>query len=427
MDNTETDIPKLVDHLFRHESGKLVSVLTRIFGSRNLDFAEDIVQDTLLDAINQWKYQGIPENPGAWLYKVAKYKALNMINREGYKRQYSSDAAHFLQHEYKVEPGLDHFFSEQEIVDDQVRMMFTCCHPSVSPDSQVALTLKTLCGFSIPEIAKAFITNEENINKRLVRARQTIREAKLAFDVPKGKELEQRLAAVLETIYLLFNEGYCASGGDFFIRYELCEEAIRIAAIISSHPAITQKEDVHALLSLMLLNASRFKSRQAGDGMIIRLEDQDRGLWDEGMIRQGISFLNKAIQGMAISKYHILATISAHHCTASSIGTTDWKSILSLYDSLLEIDNSPIVLLNRAVAVSEVFTAQKAIDELERIKNDPLVENYQYYYSTLGELYLRQQKWAEAGKYFARAVEISPVESEKAAIRKRLANCYPTT
>jgi len=424
MANNETDIPGLVTHLFRHESGKLVSVLTKIFGAKNLGLAEDVVQDALLDAIEQWKYKGVPENPAAWLYKVAKYKALNIVNHEKYKRQYSSDAVHLLQSESTAGPGWEQLFSEQQILDDQVRMMFTCCHPSISPDSQVALTLKTLCGFSIPEIAKAFITSEENINKRLVRARQKLREDKIAFDVPAGKDLEPRLGSVLETIYLLFNEGYAASHGDAFIRYELCEEAIRIAGIISSHPLITGKENIYALLSLMLLNASRFKSRQDNDGTIIELDGQNRSLWDKDLIQKGVSFLDRSMTGNSVSRYHILATISAHHCTAAGTETTDWQSILSLYDNLLQIDNSAIVLLNRAVVISRVFTVQKAINELEKIKNDPLIKNYQYYYSTLAEFYLKQKRLPEAGKYFAKAIELSSVQSEKDALQRKLSNCY---
>ena len=423
MNHTEADIPKLVAHLFRIESGKLVSVLTRIFGSKNLNLAEDVVQDTLLEAMDQWKFKGVPENSAAWLYKVAKYKALNIVNREKYKRQYSSEIVHFMQSEFTTEPAMDHFFSEPEMLDDQVRMMFTCCHPSISLDSQVALTLKTLCGFSIPEIAKAFLTNEENINKRLVRARQKIREGKIVFEVPAGRELEKRLNAVLESIYLLFNEGYSASHGDFSIRYELCEEAMRIAGIVSAHPAITQKENTHALLSLMLLNASRFKSREGDSGDIIKLEEQNRDLWDKEMIQKGILLLQESIQG-GISKYHILATISAHHCTAKSFKTTDWEGILTLYNNLMQIDNSAIVLLNRAIVISEVFNTQKAINELEKLKNDPLIENYHYYYSTLGELYLREKRLPEAGKYFIKAIELSSVESQKEAVRKRLTFCY---
>jgi RNA polymerase sigma-70 factor (ECF subfamily) len=218
MPDSVKNINTLIDHLFRYESGKLVSVLTRIFGSENIDLAEDVVQDSLVEAINQWTYKGVPENPSGWLFKVAKNKALNIVNREKYKRQYSSDVVQYLQSDWTVEPGLNYIFSGQEITDDQLRMMFTCCHPSITQDSQIALTLKTLCGFSIPEIARAFLTMDDTINKRLVRARQKIRDAKIPFEVPVGQDMVQRLETVLGTIYLLFNEGYSASSGDDLIR-----------------------------------------------------------------------------------------------------------------------------------------------------------------------------------------------------------------
>ena len=241
MTKENENINQLIDHLFRHESGKMVSVLTKILGAENIDLAEDVVQDAIIEAINQWTYKGVPENPTGWLYTVAKYKALNFIRREKVHQKYSSEAIHFLQSEWTAEPAMNHFFSEQEIKDDQLRMMFTCCHPSISSDSQIALTLKTLCGFSIPEIAKAFLTINENINKRLVRARQTIRENKVSFEVPFGNEFEDRLNSVLETIYLLFNEGYNASEGTEIIRQELCNEAIRLIHLISDYPGIIQK------------------------------------------------------------------------------------------------------------------------------------------------------------------------------------------
>jgi RNA polymerase sigma factor (sigma-70 family) len=232
--------------------------------------------------MNHWTYKGVPDNPSAWLFRVAKNKALTLLNREKYKRQYASDVAHYLQSEWTAEPALRHLFSEQEILDDQLRMIFTCCHPAISTDSQVALALKTLCGFTIPEIAKAFLTSEEDINKRLVRARQKIREDKIPFEVPQGKALEQRLGAVLQTIYLLFNEGYSASGGNGLIRYELCEEAIRVAEIIEAHSAIQNKSNVYALLALMQLNASRFKSRQDSEGNLLTMAEQaERSVWTD--------------------------------------------------------------------------------------------------------------------------------------------------
>ncbi len=320
-----------VDHLFRHESGKLVSILTRIFGADNLELAEDVVQESLAEALTQWTYKGTPDNPSAWLFKVAKNKALNIISHEKLRTRYASDVAHFLKSEWTAEPALEHIFSEGQIQDDQLRMMFTSCHPSISADSQVALTLKTLCGFSIPEIAKAFLTTDENVNKRLVRAREKIREDKIPFEVPEGKFLEARLDTVLQTIYLLFNEGYSASMGKDLIRFELCEEAIRLSEIIAGYEVLQNKSNVYAILSLMYLNASRFKSRTDSQGNILTLAEQDRSLWDRALMQKGFAYLEKSTDHKSLSIYHILAAISAYHCSASDFVSTDWKSILHLY------------------------------------------------------------------------------------------------
>ena len=419
----QSEIHLLIDHLFRHESGKLVSTLTRIFGPQNIDLAEDVVQDSLIEAIKQWIYKGIPENPPGWLYRVAKNKALNILNHEKYKRQYSSDFAHFLQSQWTTEPALIHLFSEQEIKDDQLRMVFTCCHPAISPDSQIALALKTLCGFNIPEIAKAFLTTEENINKRLVRARQKIRDDKIPFAVPQGKDLEKRLQAVLETIYLLFNEGYSASSGKDLIRLEICEEAIRLTEMISIHPAIQYKSNVYALLALMQINASRFKSRQDADGNIITLENQDRSLWNYHLMEKGFSNLAKSTSEKQVSIYHILASISAYHCSAINYKATDWKSILSLYDRLIQIDNSPVVLLNRAVAISKVNGPLKAIEELEQIENSASLKNYHLFYSTKAEFHIELNQFTNAIVAIEKAIELAPLENEKLLLKTKLASC----
>jgi RNA polymerase sigma factor (sigma-70 family) len=416
-------INQFVDHLFRYEAGKIVSVLTRIFGTENIDLAEDVMQDSLVEAIDRWQYNGVPDNPSAWLFRVAKNKALNVLNREKYKRQYSSDATHFLQSERTVEPALDHFFSEREILDDQLRMIFTCCHPAISPDSQIALALKTLCGFSIPEIAKAFLTTEENINKRLVRARQNIREAKIPFEVPLGKELEKRLQVVLETIYLLFNEGYSASKGNDLIRYELCEEAIRLTEMIASHTMIRHKDKVYALLSLMLLNASRFNARQDNEGKLLTMAEQDRSLWDAKMKKTGLAYLNEATKDGEISVYHILAAISAQHSTAPDFDSTNWKAILSLYDRLTQIDPSPLVLLNRAIAVLRVNGAEKAITELEKIENIPSLQSYHLLYSTKAEFLIQAGQYQKAADYLKKAIQLSSLQAEKDLLRKKLDLC----
>lgn len=417
------NINQLVDDLFRHESGKLVAVLTRIFGPENLDLAEDVVQDSLMEALTQWTNKGTPENPSAWLFRVAKNKALNIINREKYKRKYSSDVAHFLQSEWTAEPALNHIFSEHEILDDQLRMMFTCCHPAISSDSQVALTLKTLCGFSIPEIAKAFLTTDENINKRLVRARQKIRDDKIPFAVPEGKYLESRLDAILETIYLLFNEGYSASTGNDVVRFELCEEAIRLSEMIARHEALNDKANVYAILSLMYLNASRFKSRTDAQGSILILAEQDRSLWDRLFMQRGFYYLEKSTINKTLSIYHVLAAISAHHCAAPDFESTDWKSILELYDKLIQIDHSPVVLLNRAIVVSQVRGVLQGLDELEKIKDSPELESYYLFYSTRAEFYLQSNDLQRASLSLEKAIRLSPLQAEKNLLQKKLDLC----
>lgn len=423
MANEKIKIDALVDHLFRYESGRLIAVLTRIFGSENMELAEDVVQDALVEAIKHWSYDGIPVNPSAWLFSVAKNKALNILKREKYKREYSEEAAHLHQSEHMADSSPDNLFSEQEIRDDQLRMIFMCCHPSISPDSQIAFTLKTLCGFSIPEIAKAFLSNNETINKRLVRARRTIRDQSIAFELPKGHELESRLHTVLESIYLLFNEGYSAYEGDKAIREDLCAEAIRLVVIIAAHPSIMQKSSVYALLSLMLLNVSRFEARQDSDGGLIELANQNRTLWNQEKIREGIKYLHKSTGYGTVSRYHILAAISAHHCTAPDSNTTDWKSILSLYDNLIQIDNSPVVILNRAVAVSKIFGAEQAVIELEKLKDDSLLKNYPHYNSTLGELFIIQKKPAIALRYLEKALELTKNRAEITFLQCKINRC----
>jgi RNA polymerase sigma factor (sigma-70 family) len=416
------EINQLVEHLFRHESGKMTAVLTRIFGTHNLELAEDVVQDTLLEAIKVWHYKSVPANPRAWLYKVAKNKALNIVNREKYKREYTTEAAHFLKSEWTANAALENLFSESEIQDDQLRMMFTCCHPAISADSQVALILKTLCGFSIPEIAKAFLTTEENTTKRLKRARQTIREDKVPFEVPAGYQLETRLETVLQSIYLLFNEGYSASKGNDLIRYDLCGEAIRLAEIIASNHFIKIRSGVFALLALMYLNASRFKARLSEKGEILTLADQDRSQWDKTLMQKGFYYLEEASKHN-ISVYNILAAISAYHCSAANYGSTDWNSILSLYDKLLILDSSVVVKLNRTIAVSKVHGPQKAIEELLKIKDDPALRSYHLLYSTLAEFHIELKKYKEATAYLKKAIALTPLAAEKELLEKKLYMC----
>lgn len=419
MSSDEINISDKIDHLFRYEYGKLVSVLTKTFGTPNIELAEDVVQEAMLEALNKWTYNGVPHNPVGWIYKVAKHKAVNILNREKYKKEYTSEVAHHLQSESNVEPALEHIFTDREIADDQLRMIFTCCHPSISTDSQISLTLKTLCGFSIPEIAKAFFTTEENINKRLVRARKTIKQANVPFEVPAGKELEQRLSSVLETVYLLFNEGYNSESDNNLIRYELCEEAIRLAEIIASNATI-KSTNTYGLLSLMAFNTARFNSRIDEFDNLLDLEHQDRSKWDKELIKKGLNYLSFCAEQKEVSFYQILAAISAHHCTASTYESTDWEGILSLYDLLIKIDNSPIILLNRSVVLSKTSTPRKALEQLNKVNDDATFSTYLPYYTTKAALHFLNNEPEIAIKLLTEALNLPVQENRKLLINKKI-------
>lgn len=420
MTKTTRNISGEINDLFRNEYGKLVSVLTKTFGSGNIELAEDVVQEAMLEAVKQWSDKGMPDNPVGWIYKVAKNKAVNVVNHEQFKKEKSTEIADHLRSEWTVEPALNHIFTDKEITDDLLRMMFTCCHPSVSSDSHVALTLKTLCGFTIPEIAQAFLTTNENINKRLVRARKDIRDADIAFEVPVGRELEERMLSVLETIYLLFNEGYNASSGDDHIRHELCEEAIRLAEILANNANIKNTSNVYALLALMAFNVSRFESRTDDFDNLIELEQQDRSVWDQKLIQKGLNYLEFSALQNEISIYHILATISAHHCTAENFKSTDWQGILSLYDSLLEIDNSPIVMINRAIIISQTSGSKSALEAIDNIKDKAPLLSYLPFYTTRAQLHFKNKQPEIAVDLLNKALKLQLNEIDKKLINNKL-------
>ncbi len=416
-------IDERLDYFLRHESGKLIAVLTKIFGVENMTLAEDVVQDAIIEALRVWKEKGLPKEPTSWLFTVAKNRALNIVNREKYKRNYTSEVANLLQSEWTAEPALDHFFSEKEIVDDQLRMMFTCCHPALTSDSQVILTLKVICGFGASEIASAFMSNKETINKRLVRARKKMRQYKLPFVVPMGEELQPRVESILETLYLIFNEGYNASSGDRVIKHEVVEDAIRLTEILVNHAAITEKSNVYALLALMLLNASRFTARNGTDGGTITLEKQDRSKWDKELRDRGFVFFQKSKPHEYISKYHILATISAYHCAASSINKTNWEGILEQYDLLLKLEPTALVQLNKAVAVSRVYGAEEGVSFMEKWDKHPAFDNYHRYYMVMATLYSAAGNYLKAEKMWARALKLTSIKTEQKSIEQEINHC----
>lgn len=419
---TELDISKLIENLYREESGNLLAVLTKLFGPANMELAEDVVQDAMIEALNHWKENGAPDNPPAWLMRTAKNKALNIIKRDKYKLEYARNNLYLLESGWTAEIEIEKMFSEEEIKDDLLRMMFVCCNPELGKEAQSTLILKTLCGFTIAEIAKAYLTTDTTITKRLVRARQTIRDLKIEFEIPPGKDLEQRLEAVLETIYLLFNEGYSATEGDEHIRMDICTDAIRLCRILSEHKA-GQNASVFSLLALMCFNASRFSARLSKEGDIILLEDQDRSLWNRPLIQAGANYLQKAAAAGVINTYYIQAAISACHCIAGSYKQTNWSEILNLYNLLIRFNNGPVVQLNRIVALSKVHGQSNALKELDLISKSELLENYYIFFAVRGELLLESGELNEAITNFENAVKLTQNINEQKLLFKKIELC----
>ncbi len=409
----------LLDNLFRHESGKLVSILTKIFGPHNLELAEDVVQDTLLKALEHWKFHGTPENPSAWLFTSARNKALDVIRRERHHKEFAAEVSPLLKSEYSAGITLNHLVNASEIEDEQLRMMFVCCHPSVAEEGQIALILKTLCGFSVGEIAKAFLTSEETITKRLYRARQEFRTQKIAFALPNPKELQERLNNVLTAIYLIFNEGYNSSYHDSLIREDLVEESLRLGKMLLDHP-LTHQPETLALLSLLCFQSARLYGRVDRSGHLIRLKDQDRTKWNQELIRQGILYLQEASQGEKISSYHMEAAIAHEHCVAKHYADTDWKKILNIYTWLLELKPDPLIALNRLIVFAEVNGPEAGLEELQRLPDKDLLKNYYLYPAVMGEWSAQLGRVSDAKRYFEQAINLTNSPGEKQLLREKI-------
>jgi RNA polymerase sigma factor (sigma-70 family) len=417
--NTGSNINQLVDHLFRHESGKMVSVLTRLLGWQHLETAHDIVQDTLLQAMNTWSFGHIPDNPPAWLYRVAQNKAIDFLRREKKFREISPQYAHLLQSEYTLSPTVNQLFLESEIEDSQLRMIFACCHPSIPEDSQIAFVLKTLCGLTTAEIAKAYLSSEETIAKRIYRAKEKIRTDNIELEVPVGEELPPRLDNVLKSLYLLFNEGYNSSNPDLLIRDELCSEALRLCYLLSEN-STTNLPRSRALLALFCFQSSRLAARLDDQGNIILLKHQDRSKWNRELIQRGYHYIDEATDGREATRYHFEAAIASVHAAASSFENTDWKSIYDLYDMLYRMEPSPVVALNKAIASAYAISRENALKELLGIKG---LEKYYLYYASAGEMYLDLDKKTEAKTYFEQALKLTGSMSEKQLLLEKIRRC----
>lgn len=415
------EISRLADHLFRHEAGKLVSVLTGIFGIERLQMAEDVVQEALGRAMQTWPYYGIPKNPAAWLTQTAKNLALDLLRREKVFHEKQPQIIQFIEKWSDGSEEADSVVFDSELKDRRLRLMFACCHPLIPQESQTALALKTLCGFGPAEIANAFLTTEAAIAKRLTRARQRIRELRIPFEIPSGEESGARLEGVLQSLYLLFNEGYKASSGDDLIRGELCNEAMRLIELLAAHPAGDQPR-VHALAALMFLNGARLPARIDAHGNILRLEEQDRSLWNQSMIGRGLFHLSRSACGENLSDYHLQAGIAAIHCTARDFASTDWVRILSLYDQLIQIDDSPVVALNRAVALAQVQGPQAGIEAIEGIRRPQSLESYYLLYAVLAEFESQVSDYQAAIGHLRKALQLTAQRSEQTFLTAKLRN-----
>ncbi len=416
---TPENIHQAIEHLFRHESGKMVSVLSRLFGFKNLETAQDIVQDTLLQAMTTWSYSSVPDNPSAWLYRVAKNKAIDFLRREKKFREVSPQYVNLLQSEYSLSPTVNNLFLENEIQDSQLRMMFACCHPLIPAESQIALTLKTLCGLSTSEIAGAFLTSEETIAKRLYRAKEKIKAGEIELIVPEGKELAEKLDVVLKSLYLLFNEGYNSSHPDNLIREDLCEEAMRLTQLLTRH-TLTRFPRTYALLSLFCFQASRFHARLDDKAHIIILKKQDRSKWNRSLIQTGFDYLEMAAEPFEVSPYHLEAAIASIHAAAPAFEKTDWKSIYHLYELLYQLQPNPVVAMNKSIASSYAISKQKALDELQQIKG---LEQHHLFHATIGEMYLELDQKLNAKLAFQKAVALTNSQSEKLLLFEKIGQC----
>lgn len=403
-------VNKLVDHLFRHESGKMVAVLTKMLGIENLDVAQDIVQDTLLKAMRLWGINGVPSNPPAWLYTVAKNKAIDFLRARKAKIKVS------LENVEPVSAADSDPFDEEEIQDSLLRMIFACCHPSIPEESQIAMSLKTLCGLSVNEISKAFFTSEDTIAKRIYRAREKIREEKMVLEVPATDTLPLRLEVVLRVLYLLFNEGYNSSHQDNLIRKDLCAEAMRLTHLLTQHPS-TNFPVANALLALMCFQSSRLLSRIDANGNIVTLKYQDRSNWNVSLIQKGRDYLDRAAEGTSFTMYHLEAAIAGLHSSAPTFGATDWLTIYDLYKILYSINPSPVIALNKAIASSYAVSNESALELLKEIRG---LEKHHLFHAALGEVYQGLEEISKAKQHFLLAISLTESKAEQNLLTQKI-------
>ena len=401
---------ELIAHLFRTEFRKITSVLCKLFGIAHIGLAEDIAGDTFLAALEVWSYKGIPENPTAWLYTVAKNKTKNQLHR---RQIFDGKITPQIQHSTSLNDNSEIDLSEKNIEDSQLQMLFAICNPLIPPEAQIGLSLRILCGFGIDEIANAFLTNKETINKRLSRAKEKLRFEKVPIELPSAEEIDQRIDTVLTTLYLLYNEGYYSESQDNIMREELCLEAMRLTYLLIENEK-TNLPKVNALLALMCFHSSRFKARKNERGEIVLYHDQDENLWNYELITKGAYYLQLASKGDVISKYHLEASIAYWH-TIKADTKEKWENILQLYNKLLRTAYSPIAALNRTFALAMANGKQPAIIEAEKLQ---LTDNH-YYHTLLGVLYTGVDN-LKARQNFDQALALAHTQTDRQTIQKKI-------
>jgi RNA polymerase sigma factor (sigma-70 family) len=409
----------VLDHLFRRESSRLVAILTRRFGAENLHLAEDVVQDALVKAMQTWPFTGVPDNPTAWILHTARNRGLDHTRRTKIWRGKQPQLLPMVEECLDSARHAQALRFEDEIKDSQLRMMFVCCHPGLSVEAQVALTLKVLCGFSEREIAAAFLASEPAIAKRLTRARRLLREERVSTELPRPRELKPRMDAVLQAVYLLFNEGYKASEGRTLLREDLCENAIRLGELLASN-AFAKNAPTHALLALMYFNTARLPARVDAGGVIFTLAEQDRTRWDRMKISRGVFHLDRSADGTSVSRYHLEAGIAACHTLARSESETDWDQILGFYDELLALDPSPVVALNRAVALAKVKGPRAGLQAIDTMAGREALKNYHLLDSVTGYLWTEAGEWSKAAACYHRARRLATLDAERELLSRRI-------
>jgi RNA polymerase sigma-70 factor (ECF subfamily) len=431
-DPASTDATAWVEHTFRREYARLVARLARVYGFHRTELVEDAVQEALMAALRTWPKAGLPDQPTAWLYRAASNHLLDGLRRrenrnlslddEGPDGEAPAVPAEVTQALAEAATQATEMRFEHEIGDDELRMLFVCADEAIPSESQLVLALKVLCGFSTREIALRLLTSEDNVHKRLARARERLRGMGTTLDTPAWPVLQERRASVLRIVYLLFNEGYSSTLPDRLIRRELCDEAMRLAQLMAEHPACNSPEG-DALLALMHLHAARLQSRLDGQGGLLLLEEQDRSKWDRGLIGQGLRWLQRSARGTQYSRYHAEASVAAAHCLAPSWEQTDWREIVDCYETLERFEVSPLHTLNRAIALAQWQGPAAGLAVLQALKPPAWLAGYYLWDATLGELQRRAGNLDLARHHLQRALQTAPHPAERELIARRLAAC----